>query len=222
VIVLFAALVVVIVLGIRAIWRKPDAGSLAILPPAVVVVVDPAHGGRDPGTVAEGVNEKDVTLAIAQKVLTIAAEFPTLRIVLTRALDADVSVDDRLVVATRENAALYLSIQANAFTQPTALGAETLVDSQHTQGDSCWAFADSVQKAVVASSGVKSRGVRAQGSAFQRLLIPAATIYIGFLTTPEERAKLVDPAYQELLARGMLQGIANHVAATGITPTPST
>ncbi|MEW5825467.1 MAG: N-acetylmuramoyl-L-alanine amidase [Candidatus Bipolaricaulota bacterium] len=222
VIVLFAALVVVIVLGIRAIWKRPDGGSVALLPPAVVVVVDPAHGGRDPGTVADGVNEKDVTLAIAQKIEAFAPEFATLRIVLTRSSDADLSADDRLVVATRENAALYLSIQCNAFTQPTATGAETLVDSVHTQGDAAWAFADAVQKGLVAQSAARDRAVRAQGSSFQRLLIPAATVYVGFLTTPEERTKLVDPTYQDALARGILQGIANHVAAANLAPTPST
>ncbi|MCX6092217.1 MAG: N-acetylmuramoyl-L-alanine amidase [Candidatus Bipolaricaulota bacterium] len=56
----------------------------------------------------------------------------------------------------------------------------------------------------------------------QRSTIPAASTLVGFITTPEERAKLTDPTYQESIARGVLQGVANYVAAAGVTPVSTT
>jgi len=57
-----AAVIAVLVFGIKAIWHKPDASTSSKKAPAVVVVIDPAHGGRDNGATAEGVFEKNVAL----------------------------------------------------------------------------------------------------------------------------------------------------------------
>jgi N-acetylmuramoyl-L-alanine amidase len=222
VLIIAVAVIAMLIVGIKAIWRKPDASTSSGKTPAVVVAIDPAHGGSDVGSSAEGALEKDITLAVATKMSAMAREFPKLRIVLARSTDADVSAEERVAVASTEAAQLFVAIHVNAFGQPTALGIETLVDSTHTSGDASWTFATAVQKGVVLSTGAKDRGVRAQGSSFARLVIPAASVLIGFVTTPEERAKLVDPAYQELVARGILQGIANYVAAAGVTPASST
>jgi N-acetylmuramoyl-L-alanine amidase len=222
VLIIAAAVIAVLVLGIRAIWHKPDASTSSRKTPAVVVVIDPAHGGSDVGSSAEGILEKNVALAVANKVSALASEFPKVRIVLARSTDADVSTDERVAVASTEAAQLFVAIHVNAFGQPTALGIETLVDSTHKSGDASWTFAAAVQQGLIASTGAKDRGVRAQGTSFARLTIPAASALIGFVTTPEERAKLIDPAYQELVARGILQGIANYVAAAGVTPVSST
>lgn len=216
-----AAVIAVLIFGIRAIWHKPDASKTSQTTPAVVVVVDPAHGGNDKGANAEGVVGKDITLAIAHKMVSLDSEFAALRVVLTRDTDSDVTADDRVAVASHEAAQLFVALDVNAAGQPTALGIETLVDSTHKSGDACWSFASAMQKAVVATTAAKDRDVKAQGSRFARLTIPAAAVYVGFMTTPEERAKMTDPAYQDLIARGLLQGIANYVSAAGITPASS-
>ncbi len=222
VLIVAAAVIVVLVFGIRAIWHKPGASTPSKNTPAVVVVIDPAHGGSDGGSTSEGVLEKNVTLAVANKIAALASEFPSLRVVLTRTADTEMSDDQRIAVASQEAAQLFLAVHVNAFGQPTALGIETLVDSTHKSSDASWTFADAVQKAVIASTGAKDRGVKAQGSTFSRLTIPAASTLVGFITTPEERAKLTDPTYQESIARGVLQGVANYVAAAGVTPVSTT
>ena len=222
VLIVAAAVIVVLVFGIRAIWHKPGASTPSKNTPAVVVVIDPAHGGSDAGSTSEGVLEKNVPLAVANKIAALATEYPSLRVVLTRTADTEMSDDQRIAVASQEAAQLFLAVHVNAFGQPTALGIETLVDSTHKSSDASWTFADAVQKAVIASTGAKDRGVKAQGSTFSRLTIPAASTLVGFITTPEERAKLTDPTYQESIARGVLQGVANYVAAAGVTPVSTT
>ena len=216
--VILTVLVVVIVVGIKALRHQPDEATLSKTKPAVVVVVDPAHGGRDPGANSDGVFEKDVTLAVANKVSALAGEYPGLRVVLTRSTDAEVLSDERIAIANREGAALYVAIHVNAFSKPTASGIETWVDTTHTSGDPSWTFARSVEKAVVTSTAAKDRGVRTQDLFLKRLTIPAAATEVGFITSPDERTKLLDPAYQELVARGILQGVCDYVAAAGIIP----
>ncbi len=216
--VILTVLVVVIVVGIKALRHQPDAATVSKSKPAVVVVVDPAHGGRDPGANSEGIFEKDVTLAVANRVSALAGEYPGLKIILTRSTDAEVISDERIAIANREGAALYVAIHVNAFNKPTATGIETWVDTTHTSGDPSWTFARSVEKAVVASTAAKDRGVRTQDLFLKRLTIPAAATEVGFITSPDERTKLLDPTYQDLVARGILQGVCDYVTTAGITP----
>ena len=220
--VILTVLVIALVVGIRALRHRPDEASVAQSKPWIVVVVDPAHGGRDPGANAEGVFEKDIVLAIANKVSALSVEHPSLKVVLTRATDVEVVSDERIALAAKEAAALYVAIHVNAFDKPSANGIETWVDNTRAQGDPSWTLARALEKAVIASSGAKDRGVRTQDLFLRRLTIPAAATEVGFVTSPDERAKLLDPAYQELVARGILQGIADYVATTGMTPVVST
>ncbi len=221
--VILAAVAVVVIIAVRAL--RHDSGDLAVNQKAgpTIVIVDPAHGGSDPGTKGDGVLEKDITLAIANKMSALAKEFPGLKVVLTRSSDEDVTASNRIGAAAREGAAIYVALQTNAFDSPTAVGIETIVDAGHASGDSAWSLALAVEKATVKSTSAKERGVRAQGTAFTGLAIPAAAVYVGFITAPEERAKLVTSAYQEQVARGILQGISDYLAAgsaAGATVTP--
>jgi N-acetylmuramoyl-L-alanine amidase len=90
------------------------------------VVVDPGHGGKDPG--ARGVtgsDEKDITLAIAQMVAERLADDPQIRVVLTRTDDAYVSLEQRTAIANAQGADLFLSIHGNASENPQLAGVET-------------------------------------------------------------------------------------------------
>lgn len=216
--VILAAVAVVVIIAVRAL--RHDSGDLSVDQKAApaIVVVDPAHGGSDPGTKGDSVLEKDVTLAIANKISALASEFPSLKVVLTRSSDTDVTASNRIGAAAREGAAVYVAIQVNAFDSPTAVGIETLVDAGHVSGDAAWSLALAVEKAVVASTSGKERGVRAQGTSFAGLTVPAAAVYVGFITSPDERAKLVSAGYQELLARGILQGISDYLATASGLP----
>jgi N-acetylmuramoyl-L-alanine amidase len=216
--VILAAVAVVVIIAVRAL--RHDSGDLSVDQKAApaIVVVDPAHGGSDPGTKGDSVLEKDVTLAIANKMSALASEFSGLKVVLTRSSDTDVTASNRIGAAAREGAAVYVAIHANAFNSPTAVGIETLVDAGHVSGDAAWSLALAMEKATVASTSAKERGVRAQGASFAGLTVPAAAVYVGFITAPDERAKLTTAAYQELLARGILQGISDYLATASGLP----
>jgi N-acetylmuramoyl-L-alanine amidase len=90
----------------------------------LVVVVDAGHGGRDPGASGpHGVREKDVVLAIARELRAQLDQVAGLRAVLTRDSDRLVSFSDRIGLARKEEADLFVSIHADAFRDQRATGA---------------------------------------------------------------------------------------------------
>ena len=97
----------------------------ARVPGRPLVVIDPGHGGRDPG--ASGASgrarEKEVTLTLARELRDRLAERGRVRIALTRDGDATLTLDDRAAIARRLGASLFLSIHADSAANPLARGA---------------------------------------------------------------------------------------------------
>jgi N-acetylmuramoyl-L-alanine amidase len=90
------------------------------------VVIDPGHGGHDPGAVgASGVQEKDVVLAIALKLRALVKEELGLDVVMTRSTDIFIPLEERTAIANKVNADLFLSVHANAAANRSAAGIET-------------------------------------------------------------------------------------------------
>jgi len=173
--------------------------------PEILVVVDAGHGGHDPGAVVSGVREKDLNLTLALLVARKAQGVRGLRVVLTRSTDTYVDLVERVKMAEALGAALYLSIHANYHRDPKVCGIETWVDTN--AGQESQRLAECVQRAVVSAVGGADRGVRRQTLYLRHTSLPAALVEVGFLSCPAERKKLLDPAYQERIAEGILQGI---------------
>ena len=90
------------------------------------IVLDPGHGGHDPGAVGtNGLYEKDVVLDIALKVRTILSENKKFKILLTRDKDVFIPLVERTAFANSKNADLFISIHVNASPKKTARGVET-------------------------------------------------------------------------------------------------
>ena len=89
------------------------------------VVIDPGHGGRDPGAQVRGLNEAELVLDIATRLERLLAKEPGVEIVLTRRTNAYVALEERTAIANRSGADLFLSIHANASDDATARGFAT-------------------------------------------------------------------------------------------------
>lgn len=89
------------------------------------VVIDPGHGGHDPGAQAKGVQEAEVVLDVALRLETLLRKEPGVEVVLTRRTNAYVPLDERTAIANRAGADLFLSIHANASADEDARGVET-------------------------------------------------------------------------------------------------
>jgi N-acetylmuramoyl-L-alanine amidase len=98
----------------------------------LTVAVDPGHGGEDPGaTGPSGLHEKDVVLAIALRLRDRINANPSMRAMLTRDADFFVPLGDRVKKARRVQADLFVSIHADAFTDPSARGSSVFALSDH-------------------------------------------------------------------------------------------
>ncbi|MGN6185897.1 MAG: N-acetylmuramoyl-L-alanine amidase [Thermoanaerobaculia bacterium] len=90
------------------------------------IVIDPGHGGKEVGAVGPaGIYEKDITLAVSQKLAASLAAKTGARVVLTREDDSIVSLDQRTAIANQYKADLFLSVHMNASVAPHAKGSET-------------------------------------------------------------------------------------------------
>jgi len=89
------------------------------------IVIDPGHGGRDPGARAHGVNEAELVLDVSLRLEKLLLKEPGLEVVLTRRTDTYVPLQERTAIANREGADLFLSVHANAARNAQARGIET-------------------------------------------------------------------------------------------------
>jgi N-acetylmuramoyl-L-alanine amidase len=96
------------------------------------VVIDPGHGGKDPGAVGKKSKEKDIVLSIALKTgKYIEDNLPDVEVIYTRKTDEFVELFRRAQIANESNADLFISIHCNASRSPTPFGAETFVMGLH-------------------------------------------------------------------------------------------
>ena len=121
--------------------RGADAGlpALSELAPRReirAIAIDAGHGGDDTGTRGpEGALEKEITLAVAQRLRNRIESELGLRVVLTRTGDNTVSLDERAAIANNDRADLFISLHANASVRETATGAEVFYLSLAEYGD---------------------------------------------------------------------------------------
>lgn len=89
------------------------------------IVIDPGHGGPDPGAQANGVTEAEVVLDIALRLEKLLLEQPGFEVVLTRRKNVAVPLERRTAIANEERADLFLSIHANSSPRRETAGVET-------------------------------------------------------------------------------------------------
>ncbi len=110
---------------------RPNAQSAAKKPRPFVVVLDPGHGGEDPGAIGRrGTREKDIVLVIAKKLKDRLHNDPQYRVALTRDADFFVPLNMRVQKARKLRADLFVSVHADAFVTPQANGSSVFALSE--------------------------------------------------------------------------------------------
>jgi len=89
------------------------------------IVIDPGHGGKDPGAMAFGLKEKDIVLTIAKRVAKVLSETYRYEVVLTRTKDVFIPLEERTAIANTQKGDLFISIHTNAHSDQSKSGAET-------------------------------------------------------------------------------------------------
>jgi N-acetylmuramoyl-L-alanine amidase len=178
----------------------------------VVVVIDPGHGGRDPGAVGiNGLQEKQVIFPISLRVAELLEE-QGVTVVLTRRSDSTLDLQTRVDIAERARGTLFVSIHANAISmsRPDVNGVETYHASETGRR-----LAAAIQASMLAATGMNDRGVKqARFFVLRRTSMPAALVEVGFVTGALDAPRLADPAWREVAANAIARGILQYIAQT--------
>ncbi len=178
----------------------------------VLVMLDPGHGGKDPGAIGLGnLREVDVILPVAKRVAELL-EKQGIAVKMTRNSDYFVGLDERVVMSRDAGATLFVSIHANSIdNRPDVNGLEVY---HYNLGKS---FAETVHSAVldyVNKNGfyIADRNVRsARFLVLRKSAIPAILVETGYLTSEAESARLRRDDYQKVMAEGIAKGIVQYI-----------
>jgi len=232
---------------------KPAPSGSARL---ATIVIDPGHGGEDPGAIGRrGSREKNITLTIAKRLKRLIDGEPNMRALLTREGDYFLSLASRVEKARAVKADLFVSIHADAFTRPNVRGSSVfaLSDKRATSelaralakkeneadligGVALKGMDDHVRHTIrdLSQSATIDHSLRLGGSVLRQLGgvnelhkprveqasfavltahdVPSILVETAFISNPQEERRLNDNAYQDKLARAILEGIKEYIA----------
>jgi len=196
--------------------------------PKQIVVIDPAHGGDDKGSIGiDKVAEKDLTLAIALALQKELAREKNIEVVLTRASDKTLSLDERKknIKKIKPTPALVLSLHINAGFGRNASGfelyypgfkegsplkkdAKGTVVADNQQLNDTVKLARLVEKNLDSIFPRKRRGLREAGVPLaEGLSVPVLIVELGFATNPDEKKKLASGKTQAEIAKALAKSI---------------
>ena len=187
-------------------WNQYDGGEK-------IIVLDAGHGGSDAGAIGPtGVTEKSVSLAVSLKAQKLLMD-SGYQVVMTRTTDVDVAapgVSDATELQARvdkapPNAALFISVHCNAFSNGKANGMETYHAPTAVKGAR---LARLLNEELERLGGLNNRGVKAaRFYVMTHSQCPASLIELGFITNPREEKLLASDEYQQKLAQAITNAV---------------
>ena len=187
----------------------------------MIIMIDPGHGGDpkyggDPGAIGpSGVREKDVNLAVSEKLHSLMVN-AGLEAYMTRVSDVDVALAKRAELANTIGADYFISIHSNASVSPTAHGTETYYYYGSAPGKK---LAEAVQAELIKATGLTDRGIKESGFYVLRATtMPAILVELAFLSNPEEERLLIDPKFQDKCAKAIWEGVKKVTGFVERTP----
>jgi N-acetylmuramoyl-L-alanine amidase len=173
-------------------------------------VIDPGHGGPDPGAIGiGGIQEKEIVIDVSRQVANLL-ERQGIQVVLTRPDDRDLDLEPRVQIARQVNATVFVSIHANAISmsRPEINGVETYYYSSPASAR----LAQSIHNRLLQMTGSRDRGVRSSRFyVLRRTTMPAVLVETGFVTGQEDAPRLAMANYRTLLAEAISRGILEYL-----------
>ena len=180
-----------------------------------LVIIDPGHGGPDPGAIGiRGIRESDVVLDVSKRVKQLLSE-KGVRVRLTRKSEIDLDLPPRVLFANRTGADIFVSIHANA-----SQGKKRNINGLETFYYRGWKgrlLAKRIQKHILrVSPGSPDRGVK-QGKFYviKNTRMPAVLVEIGFLTGRLDARRLEQSIHRKRIAYAIAKGILEYLSKVG-------
>lgn len=176
-----------------------------------IIVIDAGHGGKDPGADISDVLEKDIDLAVVQKMKALFDVQESIGVYYTRLDDSNISLQKRVGLANALGADLFLSVHNNSTSSgrmSSINGTEVMYRVSDETGASK-AFAENCLSYLLASLGSGSKGVVAGDDIYiiRTATMPVALAEIGFMTNAEELTLLQEDDYQQKAAQALYDAI---------------
>ncbi|BAS57154.1 N-acetylmuramoyl-L-alanine amidase [Leptolyngbya boryana IAM M-101] len=173
-----------------------------------VVILDPGHGGPDPGAVGiGGIQEKEIVLDVSRRVRDIL-ERSNVQVVMTRNADIDLDLQPRVDIAERARATIFVSIHANAISmsRPDINGVETYYFQSGLE------LAQTIHRNILAGTGAPDRRVRsARFYVLRRTSMPSVLLELGFVTGRDDARRLSDTTFRQRMAESIARGILEYL-----------
>jgi N-acetylmuramoyl-L-alanine amidase len=202
-------------------WTLPLSGK--------IIAIDAGHGGVDGGAEsANGIIEKDITLALALQVRDYLQQAGAL-VVMTRENDVDLAspgtkgfsrrktedLINRAKLVSKENADLLITIHLNSVPSARWRGAQTFYYPKREESRRLAAF---IQEEIRSNLNNTNRQANTASTLYllRVLPIPAVLVEVGFLSNPEEAQILADETYQTKLAASIYRGILRYTSGEQI------
>ncbi len=170
------------------------------------IIIDPGHGGYDPGAQNNGIYEKDIALDVSRRVKKYL-EKAGFYVIMTREQDKTVSLKDRVDLTNKENPDLFLSIHVNASRNPDIRGVET-----HWYTLKSRSLAMHVQQQMVNRIVIPDRGLKnSRFYVIRNAKVPAVLAEIGYMSNEIEFYQLLTEERKESSARAIAEGIIKYI-----------
>ncbi|MCR5261789.1 MAG: N-acetylmuramoyl-L-alanine amidase [Candidatus Gastranaerophilales bacterium] len=175
-----------------------------------IIVLDPGHGGTDPGAMRESVMEKHIVLEIA-KLVEQKLKNQGATVYMSRSNDTFVSLSDRVVFSNNRKPDVFVSIHINASENSSVHGIET-----HYYKDDSIDLAKHLHKSIIQKINDKDRGIiKSRFYVIRNTDAPSVLLELGFISNEQERELMQTKERQEALADAITEGLINCLSDGG-------
>lgn len=178
------------------------AAAAAVAPLGITVVLDAGHGGEQPGCVIGDLQEKEIAMAITQRLKT-RLEQMGFDVVLTRGDDMDVGLSERAQIANQAEGECFVSIHCNSYVDDSISGLECY----YYRSEAGEQLAEAIATATEASEIDTRESKEGNFQVLREADMPAVLIEVGYMTNPAELELLASEEYQQTLASAIAEGI---------------
>ncbi|MED4884327.1 N-acetylmuramoyl-L-alanine amidase [Bacillus smithii] len=184
-----------------------------------VIIIDPGHGGTDPGAIGYGLKEKDVVLDTGLRLRNVLAKSP-FQVKMTRSTDTFISLQGRVNFAIRNKGNVFLSIHANA---GGGTGSETYYwrgSGKNPYKADSQLLATKIENRLHSAMGIPDRGVNKSNPngdlhVLRENNMPAMLAELGFIDNPSDNAKLASATWRQKAANAIYLGLLDYYQAKG-------
>lgn len=210
-------LLIFLVFIVLQIFHQPSYLIRRILGTSNIIVIDPGHGGHDPGTIGiNGSYEKDINLDISKKLYE-RLKFMDYKVLLTRNVDEYVDNRDRARFANRKRARVFISIHCNSIEDNSSTnGVQVLYfpnrESNVNDPDN-ETLAQMILDQILISTGADNKEIveREDLIVLNQTKMPAIIVECGFLSNENEANLLTEDEYQNKIVDGIVEGLRCYI-----------